>query len=160
MPLIDQTTDLLVTHLPIAQQINYVISHFHQIHYGIAFSSQGNRWQQIHYQVITILPIGLPFYFLFRSHLDILLTLHIVWTGVGVFFFSKKKNLHNFSALFAASCWMGNSQFNRIYCRWSDIHDFLLILAALVLIFLTAHQKTIVSFRNGNCGNVCISDIC
>ncbi len=107
MPLIDQTTDLLITHLPISQQVNFVISHFQQIPLWNSFQFSGQplaadplsgyfyppNW------ILFLFPVPITFNFLFY--------LHIVWSGIGVYFFLKKKDLHNLSALFAALCWMG-----------------------------------------------------
>jgi len=102
-----QETDLLSTHLPMSKQINYVISTYHQIPLWNIFQFSGQPLVADPLSGYWYLPNWLTFLFPVPLTFNALLFLHLVWSGIGMFFFLSKKRLTNISTLFGALCWMG-----------------------------------------------------
>ncbi|MHB8134700.1 MAG: YfhO family protein [Anaerolineaceae bacterium] len=102
-----QETDLLSTHLPISKQINYAISTFHQIPLWNIFQFSGQPLVADPLSGYWYLPNWLTFLFPFPITFNILIFLHLVWSGIGMYIFLTKKRLMNIPALFGALCWMG-----------------------------------------------------
>jgi len=102
-----QETDLIITHLPIAVQINHVLRTYHQLPLWNVFQFSGQPLVADPLVGYWYLPNWLTFIFPYPISFNFLFLVHFFWSGLGLFLFLKKKKVGDNAALFGAICWMG-----------------------------------------------------
>lgn len=102
-----QYTDLLTQHLPISQFVHQAITEYHQFPLWNSHQFSGQPFVGDPLALYAYPPYWLTYLFPYPITFNLLIILHMAWTGLGIFCFSIRSGLGQIPAWFAVVLWMG-----------------------------------------------------